>query len=83
MCGCGCGGGEEKKKAPQVGEIDSTKKNSPIVEGPVQNEAAECAKGPRFCWFNGRQYTRGAAVCSGGVLLRCFSNGSWGRVGRC
>lgn len=83
MCGCGCGG-EEKKKAPQVGKMDPAKKNSPIVDESAQMEGAECVKGARkLCWFNGKQYTPGAAICSGRILMKCNTTGGWSYIGRC
>jgi len=65
----------------QVGPLDPDKKNSPIVDGPLPEEAVDIDKGA-ICWFNGKQYSYGACVCSGGRLLQCCGS-SWGIVGSC
>lgn len=72
---------KQEKDIPQVGTMDPTKKNSPVADGPVPDE--NDVKARTLCWFNGAQFAPGAEVCSGGVQLRCRSNGTWYRVGRC
>ena len=71
---------KESPEIIQVGPLDPKKKNSPIVDGPPPEEATE--KGV-VCWFNGAQYSPWARVCSGGVLLKCGTDGRWRREGRC
>ncbi|WP_432450209.1 DUF1496 domain-containing protein [Aliiroseovarius marinus] len=70
----------DEEKIPQVGPVDVTKKTSEILP---EGEAGDDGDERGTCWFNGAQYSPGARVCSGGVLLNCYSSGSWGRVGRC
>ena len=74
----------EKKsnEIPQVGAVDPSIENSPILDGPFPEESeAETTK--TLCWFNGAQFAPGAEVCSGSIRLRCHMNGTWHRVGRC
>lgn len=73
---------EKKDEVTQVGEIDPNKKTSLIVESS-ENENASTGAERGTCWFNGQQYSPGARVCSGGSMLYCYSNGTWGRTGSC
>lgn len=72
---------DTSKEVPQVGEMDSGKKNSEIFDDPGPAEAK--AIGEALCWYNGVQYGPGAEICSGNVRLRCNAQGWWRRVGRC
>jgi hypothetical protein len=73
---------EKENEVPQVGEMDPSKKNSPIVDKAEGEETrVNCDK---LCMFNDRKYTHGACVCSGGVLLQCNGYyGYWNRTGKC
>ena len=73
---------KKQNELPQVGEIDTSKQNSQILDGPFPEES-ETETTKALCWFNGAQFAPGAEVCSGGVQLRCHPNGSWFRVGKC
>ena len=73
---------KKQNEIPQVGALDPSKKNSPILDGPFPKESrTETTR--TLCWFNGVQFAPGAEVCSGGVQLRCYPSGCWGRVGKC
>jgi hypothetical protein len=67
----------------QVGRPDPAKKTSPIVDQSEAESAGTATGDKSVCWFDGLQYGPGAEVCSGGIRLRCYSNGSWARVGTC
>jgi hypothetical protein len=73
---------EKKDEVTQVGDIDPNKKTSPIVESSENGDTSTNAE-RGTCWFNGLQYGPGARVCSGGSMLKCYSNGSWSRIGSC
>ncbi|MBE9592184.1 MAG: DUF1496 domain-containing protein [Proteobacteria bacterium] len=71
---------KEEPEIIQVGPMDPNKKNSPIVEEAPPEEAESKVA---ICYFNGREYGIGAVVCSGGRLIRCYSNGTWLPAGTC
>ena len=73
---------KKQNEVPQVGTVDPSKKSSPIVDGPAPQESGTDTT-KRFCWFNGQQFTPGAQVCSGGVRLRCSTDGNWYKAGIC
>lgn len=66
----------------KVGAVDPNKRTSPIVESP-KNENVTPNKERAICWFNGKQYGPGARICSGGSMLLCYGNGTWGTTGSC
>ena len=70
---------KEEPEIIQVGPMDPNKKNSPIVEEAPPEEAESMT----LCYFNGTKYAAGAVVCSGGRLITCYGNGTWGNVGTC
>lgn len=75
---------KEKAEVTQVGPMDPKKKNSLIKEGPPPAEThGQGETKATACWFNGVQYSPGAAVCSGGRLLVCYDNGVWSHAGAC
>lgn len=67
---------------PNVGKMDPSLKNSDVVASPPEGAEEPGSKSTIMCYFNGTEYSAGAMVCSGHVLLKCFSNG-WGNVGKC
>jgi hypothetical protein len=68
----------------QVEAMDPNKKNSEIVDTNDEGELAnESTTKSAMCWYNGRQYSTGATVCSGGRRLYCNSYGSWNGAGSC
>jgi len=73
----------EKGSIEQVGEQDSSKKNSPILDQSEEEKSQAVAAAGTLCWFNGQQYGPGAEICSGGTRLRCHPDGSWVRIGTC
>jgi hypothetical protein len=72
---------KSQNEMPQVGAVDSSKQNSPILDEPLPEERETTRK--LNCFFNGAEFATGAEVCSGGVQLRCYHNGTWYRVGTC
>jgi len=72
------------KDVPNVGKMDSSLKNSEVVASPPEGAEDTGSKLPKRCFFNGEEYTGGAMVCSGGVLLKCNNYyGTWTRAGSC
>jgi hypothetical protein len=67
----------------QVGAPDPELNNSPIVDGPEDDEAAprdiEIEQGR--CYFNGTAYPIGTFVQSGDEILQCVERGVWARRG--
>jgi len=72
---------KNENEIPQVGEVDPSKKTSPIVDEDTPNES-EIEVKDTICWFNDARYGRGARICSLGSMLVCQVNG-WFRIGRC
>jgi hypothetical protein len=65
----------------QVGAVDPTKETSPIVETQLVTPEESVMRA--VCWFNGKQFSKGAVICSDGHRLECQFDGSWWRRGSC
>jgi hypothetical protein len=61
---------------PQVGQVDKTRRNSDIIEGPPKQSGGPAAPSGAICYFNGLQYGAGAEICSAGSRLLCGSDGN-------
>jgi hypothetical protein len=63
---------------------DETLKNSPKVEGPLEDgdEAPESRVGKEVCLWNGKEFSDGATVCDSGTRHKCW-DGRWIEIGLC
>jgi len=60
-----------------VGEIDPSKRTSPIHEGDFQERSeAETKQAMNVCYFNGNAYSHGISILQGVNSYYC-NNGVW------
>jgi hypothetical protein len=68
----------DKMAAIPVEPQDPKLQNSPIVpKSPVPPAGGEKAT----CWWNGKQYSSGATVCSNQKEYECGATGAWSETG--
>lgn len=70
-------------KPENVGAPDPEHLNSPIFDDGADELSMDLELEEGVCFFNNRQYSLGAQVCSGNELLCCEERGVWVRKGSC
>ncbi len=64
---------KNESEVTEVGEIDLSKKTSPILDKDAMEKSGTKANG---CYYNGAFYGHGSRVSMGGRVYKC-SNGNW------
>jgi len=74
----------DTQEIPHVGAPDPELKNSPVFD-EADNDylSLDLELESSACYFNGKSYTIGQYICSGGELLRCEEKVVWMREGSC
>lgn len=68
----------------KVGAPDPELKNSPIFDrSPDEEDTLDMELESGVCYFNGKVYKIGDAICSWNELLVCEQRGVWFREGEC